>query len=307
MSIDNLSDLITLLKRGADESLQLEFKSSAALARDSKSVLEMCKDVSAFANSAGGQIIYGVREEKTLKSFELDDGASDDKINVEWVQQKLNSLIHPRMDGVRVISITLPSGAETYVIDVPATTTGPHQAPDRRYYKRYNKLSEPMEDYEIRDVMGRAISPVLSLYITTHPATKSAQFVNSLDLPMSARILNRSSAPAMYATFSLFIDSRLNVGTLGDTKKGDTINVNGQPVTHIYRNFSAPNDFPIFKETLVAPTRFRLVVPIPIVSATFALIGEVACPGFRHRLNGKLSINDVGKIDLDWPEQMLIY
>ena len=40
-----------------EETLTLEYKASPALTRDSKNVLELCKDVSAMANSAGGQII----------------------------------------------------------------------------------------------------------------------------------------------------------------------------------------------------------------------------------------------------------
>jgi hypothetical protein len=305
LNIQTINDLITLLDRGVDESLQLEFKSSASLARDSKIEREMCKDVSAFANSAGGLIIYGVREDKNRKSFELDEGVTDEKINVEWIQQKLNSYVHPKIEGIRVWSLRLTSGGAVYLIDVPATTTGPHQAPDRRYYKRYNKLSEPMEDYEIRDVMGRSNAPILSLYVAAHKAMKAIQYANSFDVPMSARILNRSSTPALYATFSLFIDTRLTIIDSGDTMRGEVINISGQPVTHIYRNFAPPNDFPFFKETRVMPTRFRVAAPTPATQDSFALIGEVACPGFTRRFNGKITIDLLGTVDLDWPERML--
>jgi len=45
-----------------------------------------------------------------------------------------------------------------YVVEIPKGTTA-HQATDWRYYKRFNFISVPMEDYEIRDVMNRAVVP----------------------------------------------------------------------------------------------------------------------------------------------------
>jgi len=51
------------------------------------------------------------------------------------------------------------------VIDVPQSSTA-HQASDKRYYKRFNFESVPMEDYEIRDVMQRTEAPSLGLETT---------------------------------------------------------------------------------------------------------------------------------------------
>lgn len=44
-----------------------------------------------------------------------------------------------------------------FCIAVPRTFRGPHQAEDKKYYKRFNFKSEPMEDYEIRDVRSRVL------------------------------------------------------------------------------------------------------------------------------------------------------
>ena len=45
-----------------EESLTLEYKSAEALDRHETRKKEITKDVSAFANSAGGVIIYGIAE-----------------------------------------------------------------------------------------------------------------------------------------------------------------------------------------------------------------------------------------------------
>lgn len=49
------------------ESLTLEYKAADALARTDANKREITKDVSAFANSAGGIILYGIREHQAPK------------------------------------------------------------------------------------------------------------------------------------------------------------------------------------------------------------------------------------------------
>src|SRR6266481_5232109 len=82
------ADFQKMVDAQLEETLTLEYKASPALTRDSKNVLELCKDVSAMANSAGGQIIYGIEEDKkTHKPSKVDDGVTDEKITREWVHQ----------------------------------------------------------------------------------------------------------------------------------------------------------------------------------------------------------------------------
>ncbi|QIG93782.1 helix-turn-helix domain-containing protein [Bradyrhizobium sp. 6(2017)] len=146
-----------------EETLTLEYKASPALSRNSKDVHELCKDVSAMANSAGGQIVYGIEEDKkTCKPAKVDDGVVDDKITREWIIQILNSKIQPRIDRVSVQRIPLSDKGHGFVVSVEPTLTGPHQAPDKKYYKRFELHAVPMEDYEIRDVLRRSTMPDLA-------------------------------------------------------------------------------------------------------------------------------------------------
>ena len=89
LKLDTKADLENLIAEGITESLTLEYKGSPALAKDSKSRDELCKDVSAFANSAGGQIVYGIEEDKNVPT-KLDEGA-DPSITKEWIEQILDS------------------------------------------------------------------------------------------------------------------------------------------------------------------------------------------------------------------------
>jgi hypothetical protein len=83
----------------------------------------------------------------------------------EWLEQVINSKIHPRIDGLIINPIELRSefpGFVAYAVVVPEGTTA-HQASDWRYYKRFNFESRPMEDYEVRLCMNRASRPAYSI------------------------------------------------------------------------------------------------------------------------------------------------
>lgn len=149
------------------ENLTLDYKAADALQKKDDKKKEITKDVSAMANSAGGIIIYGVREykDKDLSFFpESIDPISQSQITKEWLQQVINT-IRPKIDGIVItpIQIDRKSDLVVYVVEVPQSTTA-HQATDYRYYKRYNSISSPMEDYEIRDIMGRQKFPTFDVF-----------------------------------------------------------------------------------------------------------------------------------------------
>jgi len=160
------ADLLVMKSTQTQESLYLEFKESPALAKGDKK--EIAKDVSAFANSAGGDILYGVSQTETSPaSFkDIDGGVDPNVVTPEWIEQVINSNIQPRIAGIRITPIelkTIHPGYYVYAVHIPASDNAPHQAPDKRYYKRFNFLSTPMEDYEIRDVNNRSRKPELSI------------------------------------------------------------------------------------------------------------------------------------------------
>jgi predicted HTH transcriptional regulator len=152
--------LLELIKVGEQESLTLDYKASAALAKNDKTRQDLSKDVSAFANSAGGFLLYGMLEDKHVPTS-IDIGLERNVITKEWLESVIKSVIQPVVDELVIKQIDLPSkgaGKVAYVVQVPqATSRAPHQAQDYRYYKRFNFESTPMEDYEVRDLMRRSI------------------------------------------------------------------------------------------------------------------------------------------------------
>ena len=251
LKIFTKEDLQRLVDEEIQESLTLDYKASPALARDDKPRDELCKDVSAFANSAGGQIIYGIVE-KDRKPVKVDDGSD---LSREWIEQVIDSNVQPRLDGLVITPVPVGSGRHAYVLTIPqASGRAPHQAPDKKYYKRQNFQSVPMEDYEIRDALRRATTP--ELYVELSFATGQSapvEFVDQSELSkpitLSVIVRNRSSQPAHYALVQVGIDAELPIQSLGPDFFSMRITGDDQQRQHwLGHRFMSPPGMPIFKE-----------------------------------------------------------
>lgn len=156
----SLSDLQSLVAQQVPESLHLDYKASAALSQ--KGAKEISKDVSAFANSDGGVIVYGIQETGHLPTA-VDVGVDDGEVSREWLEQVIVANIAPRIEGVIVSQIEVAAGRSAYVVSVPKSFRTPHQdRQSHRYYRRYNFQSHPIEHWEVLDLQGRqgALAPL---------------------------------------------------------------------------------------------------------------------------------------------------
>ncbi|MEX0780318.1 MAG: ATP-binding protein [Balneolales bacterium] len=161
-----ITRLEKMINDQVEENTHLDYKSADALQKTAGKKKEVTKDVSAFANSDGGVIIYGLKEfdepEKNHlpEAFDFVDG---EELTKEWLEHVIGN-ISPRINSVRIIPLRFNDDIKKsiYVVEIQKSTTA-HQAMDYRYYKRYNFESIPMEDFEIRDVMNRITYPTFEI------------------------------------------------------------------------------------------------------------------------------------------------
>ena len=59
----SIDEIYNLIQNEVEENIHLDYKEARALGKDDAKKAEITKDVSAFANSDGGVIVYGVAEE----------------------------------------------------------------------------------------------------------------------------------------------------------------------------------------------------------------------------------------------------
>ena len=100
-----LEEIQQLILNQIQESLHLDYKSGDALDPLRVRVAEIAKDVSSFANSDGGVIIYGVTEQNQLPS-KIDDGVDHNRFSRERLEQIIQGNISPKIDGVEIVNIS---------------------------------------------------------------------------------------------------------------------------------------------------------------------------------------------------------
>ena len=156
----DLERIQRLIDDSVEESLSLEYKAAEALGKSNAKKAEIVKDVSAFANSSGGVLIYGIAEFQQRENRhrpEKIDPVDRREFSKEWLEQIIQS-IQPRVAGIVIEPVSVDTSAACYVVTIPQSHTA-HQARDHAYYRRHNFNVLPMEDYEVRDVMNRRKNP----------------------------------------------------------------------------------------------------------------------------------------------------
>ena len=216
------TDIEQLIKDEAEESLNLEFKRSDALEsmtianRAEKVKTDISKDVSSFANSAGGIIIYGIEEDEQpphkAKAISPIDPA---KCSKERLEQVINSRIQPHIQGLRIDPVPLSGRKVSYLVNIPQSFTA-HQACDKKYYKRFNFESVPMEDYEIRQAMNRQMKPrYIVKLIPTETRHDQLFFIGKVE--------NFSDMVGRDVSIALLVPQEMSAGTGGRTEEIDGI------------------------------------------------------------------------------------
>ena len=165
-----IQDLQNLVHNQIQENINLDYKGSPSLSNKKRN--EIAKDVSAFSNSDGGHIIYGI-EEKNHLPVRIDSGVDHNIYTREWLENVITSNISPIIEGILITQIPISTDKSAYVIDIPKSFRGPHQdRGNKRYYKRYNFKSQPMEDYEINDIRSRMyiVKPLINIDVETRHA-----------------------------------------------------------------------------------------------------------------------------------------
>ncbi len=207
------ADLLELIRAGTQESIELDYKRCGSLDNTDGKKNEVSKDVSACANSAGGTLVYGMIEDGHVAT-DIDRGFDPSDITKEWLEQVINSRIQRRIDGIRINQIPLSgskAGRVAYVVYVPQSMRAPHQAADKKFYRRFNFASVPMEEYEVRDVARRADAPDLEIRFSFKDGSVCKCISNGGNRPVQiqAVVENKSAAPAQNALFTIYVDDRI--------------------------------------------------------------------------------------------------
>ncbi|MDW7733675.1 MAG: ATP-binding protein [Methanolobus sp.] len=130
-----------------EESEILDYKSEYSETRDHEN--NILKEITAFSNSSGGFLVYGITENGRGGHPELIQGI-DSSINLERLEQLIISNIRPRI-SVKFRKIPIPESDRCIlIVFIPEGHNQPYyNNRASKYYKRYNFEAKEMDEHEI--------------------------------------------------------------------------------------------------------------------------------------------------------------
>ena len=134
------------------EGRTIEFKESLPGNADSDKK-EFLADVSSFANSVGGHIVYGVREKRGIPVGIPGVKIADPDADKLRLENMLRHSLEPRVPGVSFQLVSLGGATSAFVIRVPHSWAGPHRVTYKghgHFYSRNSAGKYPLDVPELR-------------------------------------------------------------------------------------------------------------------------------------------------------------
>jgi hypothetical protein len=144
-------DLAKLIENPVSEGFLYEYKSQTYGGSDDDK-REALKDVSSFANSAGGHIVIGMDEKQGVPTA-LDGITIDADKEILRLDSLFRDCIEPRIIGLRMGRVPLQNGRVAILIRVPYSWARPHRASYkniRRYFVRNSAGAHEASVEELR-------------------------------------------------------------------------------------------------------------------------------------------------------------
>ncbi len=249
----NIDDLQALIDNVVEEHTELEYKLRFGDTDDEcKNGLkqpccgkskkdwraEFTKDVSGMANANGGNIVYGIKEEKNEQGHRIPtklDPIPPRTIDCDQLTRIVTKSIRPALN-VTISYLPDPFKEGGYfIVNVPKGTTAHQNMYDKRYYRRHNATVETMEDHEIRDVLNRAKEPVVDLEFsiiktTTHRKRISnylagvkvvdGELPDEISYKLQYQLVNNGCVYAKYVKFFVYVPNHILYEEVQDVEDG---------------------------------------------------------------------------------------
>ncbi|HEV2296006.1 MAG TPA: ATP-binding protein [Tepidisphaeraceae bacterium] len=141
-------------------------RKSGVLLRSTDFRKDVAKAISAFANSGGGHLLLGVKDDGTFDGVTaIAKGRMPTR---QWMEQIVPNLVNFPLEDFRVHEVerdspsAIPTGTVVIVIDVGDSVLAPHQTADtKQYYYREGGHSKPAPHFYLETLRNRLVSPVL--------------------------------------------------------------------------------------------------------------------------------------------------
>lgn len=145
-------DLQSLKSNSISESKTMDYKKQLSLQNDAEKK-EFLADIVSFANTSGGDIIYGILEKKgipvSFDGIEIED--------VDQLKQKIENLlrdcIEPRISSIMMREVANGDNNYFFIIRIPKSWASPHRLnikDSKRFYARNSNGKYELDIVELR-------------------------------------------------------------------------------------------------------------------------------------------------------------
>jgi hypothetical protein len=197
------NDITLFISNKIKQSNSLNFCEAASLVpgNDKKEQL-LSKYISAFANSGGGTIIFGIKKFKE-RANELDILNFRD-ISTFWLKNLIENEISPLIENIEIYKIGFNNNDENGVIvlNIPKSTKRPHMASDNRFYFRAGNKTELMLEQHVREMYNLAsVSNMEFVGVVNTQGVPTLENGKILNLNFYPKFLVRNAGSAVEKNF----------------------------------------------------------------------------------------------------------
>jgi len=152
------TDLQALIDHEVRESRTLDYKRDWPADRDART--EVAKDVCAFANALGGDLVFGMREAGGAAAELVPLRFANLDADLLTLTSALRDLLEPRVSGgLHAHPVPLDAGGHVIVLRVAPSPAAPHRVTrDNHFYTHTSVGKEPMDLHGIRNAFAASAS-----------------------------------------------------------------------------------------------------------------------------------------------------
>lgn len=162
-----IEDIQNLVNAKSPEHRTLDYKAQLPTGSDDDK-REFLYDVSSFANASGGDLIYGIEEERDSQSRPTGLPSAVAGLPIANVDSELLRLeavirtgISPRIIGIQIRHLPTTNGRTVLIVRIPRSWSAPHMVTFRgasKFYSRTSAGKHPMDVGELRLAFNAAAS-----------------------------------------------------------------------------------------------------------------------------------------------------
>lgn len=167
-------DIRALVPAGLSEGRTLEFKRDP-LGGSDDAKREFLADLSSFANSQGGDLIFGVTDENGIATAADGVTVNDPDAEILRLESLARDGLQPRISGLHSRWLPKDSTSGAIVIRVPASLNAPHRIVFKnsgRFWRRHSRGKAEMDVAELREAFTASAGALQQLKLLHGQITK---------------------------------------------------------------------------------------------------------------------------------------